>query len=167
MQEGWLQPGYNEIHNACWDAVRLMKQFQWKFNRIIAIQRGGLLPAVILAHMLELPITVVSYSSKVGKGNDKTETNILPLIDKEDRVLIVDDICDSGNTLYEVKSFYERDGLFAYTFVLYYKSLHAPMIIPDFHWRTIPENAGWIIFPYERDELKDFETLMKSVGVET
>jgi len=153
FHESWLKPEYNEIHNACYEAAELMKVFAWRFDRIIAIQRGGMLPALILSHLLnDIPVTVISYSSKHGQGDDKQHTNELPKVFSEERVLIVDDICDSGNTLYEVKSHCESNGQFAYVFALYYKRRATPIIIPDFKWRVIPEDAGWVNFPYERNE---------------
>lgn len=148
--ETWLQPSYNEIHNACVDAVNMFGRYKFKFDHIIGVSRGGLFPAVILSHLLELPLTPVSYSSQLGKGDDKNHNNTLPRIKSNRLVLLVDDICDSGNTLLELKNHYEADGCMIYTFALYYKSRPLPVIIPDFKWRTIPEDAGWIIFPFEQ-----------------
>lgn len=152
FEQSWLQPSYNEIHNACVDAANMFSRYQFKFDHIIGIARGGLFPATILSHFLEIPMTPISYSSHSGEGDDKNHTNVLPKIKSQRLVLLVDDICDSGNTLYEVKNHYEADRCMVYTFALYYKSRPIPVIIPDFKWRTIPEDAGWIVFPFERNE---------------
>lgn len=151
FEPSWLQPSYDEIHNACVDAASLIHIYDFKFQRILGISRGGMLPAMILSHLLDLPVTPVTYSSKQGKGDDKNHENTLPEI-KEEFLLVVDDICDSGNTLYEIAQHYENKNAFVYTFALFYKDKPTPIIIPDFRWRTIPEDAGWVIFPYEKKE---------------
>lgn len=150
--ESWLKPSYEDIHNACHQAAQLITGYEWQFHRIMGISRGGFFPAMILSHMLKIPVTPVVYSSKVGAGDDKNHHNVLPEVGKHERLLIVDDICDTGNTLYEIKSHYELSGMFAYTFALYYKSRAVPVVIPDFKWRVIPEDSPWVIFPYERNE---------------
>lgn len=147
-----LVPTYTEVHDACYDLKKFFERYEFKFNRVIGISRGGLFPGLIISHMLNLPFTPVSYSSEAGKGNDKDHSNILPPI-SEYLALLVDDICDSGNTLSDVKSYYELQGASIYTFVLFYKSHTVPLIIPDFKWRTIPENADWVNFPWEKNEL--------------
>jgi hypoxanthine phosphoribosyltransferase len=52
-----------------------------KFKNIYGLQRGGLIPAVMLSHQLGIPM---------AKGDIGPDT------------LIVDDICDSGETLDKV-----------------------------------------------------------------
>jgi len=151
FEPSWLHPSYNEIHDACVEAKEMFAHYKFEFHHIAGVSRGGMLPAVILSHLLNLPLTPVSYSSKTGKGDDKNHVNQLPTIDAHN-ILIVDDICDSGNTLYELSNHYATTGSFVYTFALYYKSHKTPAIIPDFKWRTIPEDADWIIFPYETNK---------------
>lgn len=149
FEETWLHPSYNDIHNACYEATLMFNSYGFKFDRIIGISRGGLLPAITLSHLLEIPMTPISYSARNGKGDDKNHENVFPSVEEGQIVLLVDDICDSGNTLYEVKNHYENQRVMIYTLALYYKSHAVPVIIPDFKWRTIPEDAGWVIFPYE------------------
>ena len=52
----------------------------YQIEYIFGLQRGGLIPAVLLSHKLGIPMTQNRYSSNI---------------------LIVDDICDSGETFNE------------------------------------------------------------------
>lgn len=145
----YLTPSYEDIHQACIEFVEVMDhRVNFKFDRIVGVSRGGLLPALILSHHLELPLSVVQYSSKNGKGDDKNYSNILPVIEVK-RILIVDDICDSGYTLREIVDYYTAKGHIVHTAVLFFKDHKEPVIVPDISWRTIPSNSGWVVFPFE------------------
>ncbi len=115
---------------------------------IVAISRGGLAPAAILAHMLNVrdvrTIAVSSYDDEHQQGKleinwDATSSN---LADRK-TVLLVDDIVDSGRT-------YE---LLANTFPqAYYAALmfrkgtsHAPDI-----WGCLLSDDSWVVFPWEQ-----------------
>ena len=94
------------------------------------LPRGGLIPAVMLSHKLDIPF--VSQANITGvTGN----------------ILIVDDICDSGKTLKRFK--FESN---VYTATLHYKSTSE--YEPHFWWRLAPENE-WIVYPWEN---KDSQT---------
>lgn len=154
-------PSYNEIHVA---SIDLAKKAAGAFlvpDVIIGLARGGLLPATIMSHYLDIPLIAISYSSKSGKGDNKHHNNYLPEIDvisknnpvvfeiKHPTICLIDDIADSGKSLYEVSSYYTQQGHNVYTAVLYYKELSNPLIKPRFYWREIPEDCGWIYFPWE------------------
>ena len=144
-----LNPSYQQLHNACVDiAKEVIKTTSIK--RIIGVARGGLLPAVIISHVADKPLTVVEYSSKAGMGDDKSHTNTLPSLKPEDGpVLIVDDICDSGHTLNEIVHHFNSIGVEVMTAVLFYKTHDNQVMIPDFTWQEISSNSGWVTFPFE------------------
>jgi len=54
-------------------------------THISGLARGGLIPAVLVSHKLNLP-----YTDKILWSDDKVIRN----------TLLIDDICDSGETLY-------------------------------------------------------------------
>ena len=92
---------------------------------ITGLPRGGLIPAVMLSHRLNIPF--------VSIGMIRT----LPRVD----VLIVDDIADSGETLNKYNGYQ--------TAVLHYKlqSEH----IPTYYAMETP-NDSWIVYPFERED---------------
>ena len=73
-----------------------------KFNRIVAISRGGLIPAGILAYELEIRdcdvINMSSYDGEIKRQNNAVEIKGL-LANIDEKTLIVDDLSDSGRTL--------------------------------------------------------------------
>ena len=104
-------------------ALQVLVEFP-NIDSIYGIARGGLIPATMLSHKLGIP-----YSSEL------TLTS-----------LIVDDICDSGQTLKEWEGYT--------TAVLHYKP-HTACSVPTIH-ATIHSGDEWIIYPWEA---RDSETI--------
>lgn len=133
-----------------------------KPDYIVGLTRGGLVPAVILSQVLDIPMISVSYSAYTGNGDNRNHTNTLPTIVSDSiqsgtgllpptpNLLIIDDICDSGHTLKEVAEHYKRQGHRVKTAALYYKDRGSKQVItPDYFWQEIDEGSPWIIFPWE------------------
>lgn len=101
---------------------------------ITGLPRGGLIPAVMLSHKLNIPFKSID---SIGS---------LPRVD----VLIVDDIADSGETL-------NRFGGYQ-TAVLHYKiqSEH----IPTFYAEEV-NNTDWIVYPFEREDSETIQDYLK------
>lgn len=155
MKATITNPSYHDIHRACAFIVgELLKvQSDWMLPKVIVgLTRGGLIPAVIISHMLENhgysnSVVPVSYSSKAGNGDGKNHNNILPIID-EFNLLIVDDIVDGGHTMQEVTEFYKNEQSHAVrTASIYYKN--TAVFKPTFFWQEIGPNDPWIVFPFE------------------
>ena len=90
-----------------------------QFTSVFGLKRGGLIPAVMVSHKLDLPWSDV----------------ILP------KTLVIDDICDSGKTLSDLAG--------GYSAVLHYKphtSLYIPDIYAVVHegdeWIIYPWERG-------------------------
>lgn len=145
-----LHPTYTDIHNACIGLAHQIELYDYQLDVIVGVSRGGLVPANHLSQLLQVPLVSITYSSKIGKGDDKNHNNYIPqLTDKS--ILIVDDICDSGNTLKELSTRYlMKPGNTVYTAAIYYKALKEPIYVPTLSWVTIPEFSDWIHFPWER-----------------
>ena len=67
---------------------------------IVGISRGGLLPGVMMSHWLQKPFKPV----KAALRDFPEWEDYLPR-KTDERVLIVDDICDSGETFTRMKSY--------------------------------------------------------------
>ena len=101
------------------------------------LPRGGLIPAVMLSHTLNIPF--VSQANIAGVDGN---------------ILIVDDICDSGKTL---KRFKFEDNV--YTATIYYKS--AAEYEPHFWWKLVQSNE-WIVYPWEREDSKTIQDYLNN-----
>lgn len=141
-----LNPTYQELEFDTLGLASAIRHDKFKPDLIVGLSRGGLFPALLLSHKLKVPLLPISYSSRKGKGDDKNHDNILPDIE-EKRILIVDDIADSGHTLRELALRYER-GHEVRTVVIYYKekSVHTPW----YYRRTIPYDSPFVNFPWEQ-----------------
>lgn len=146
----FLKPSYDQIHRACEDFAKQIQKDAKDIKCVAGIARGGLFPALILSHLLELPMISIDYSSMSGMGDDKNHTNKLPALTADDGpILLADDISDSGKILQEILYYYSRSNVSIQTAVLYYKTHDSPLIVPDYIWRTIPHDSDWVIFPYD------------------
>ena len=110
---------------------------------ILGLARGGLVPAVMLSHKLNIPLVVCQYSSKNGKGTTQQQ-NCLPDIQGM-RILIVDDINDTGHTLKEVFEHYKHDNVVeVYTLVK-----RMGTCFDQGTASLIAATDDWYVFPWE------------------
>lgn len=134
-------PSYDIIHAVCEELILKCKS---KDATIVGLSRGGLIPGVIMSHMIERPFVPVVYSSAKGKGETQVRSMIPHLTGS---LIIVDDICDTGHTMDEIANIYADQGCSIQTVSLYWKEgvKHSPNI---YQWK-IPHDSEWIIFPWE------------------
>lgn len=159
MSERLYRPTYVDIKDACEGIANQIRMYGIEFDSIVGVSRGGLVPANELSHMLEIPLMPIAYSSKSGHGDNRDHSNTIPEF-RNQTLLIVDDICDSGYTLAELADLYtnscDMNGDWnntVYTCCIYYKKQPNPIHVTNFSWLTIPENAPWVIFPWETCQL--------------
>ena len=78
--------------------VSKIKKSKVKFSYIVALSRGGLIPGVVLSHKLGLRLVPISWSTR---DNQEKESNcwVPEDINNGHKVLVVDDIIDSGEAL--------------------------------------------------------------------
>lgn len=73
-----------------------IKRANIQYDYIVAVVRGGAVPATLLSHKLSVPMLTINFSLRDFKGADVSSTTLKLLRSK--RVLVVDDIIDSGDT---------------------------------------------------------------------
>ena len=114
------------------------------FRGIVAISRGGLIPAAIVARELECrlveTISVVSYDEEV-RGKPRVIKPASAAGDGEG-FLIVDDLVDSGITAKLVRELLPR----AHFACLYAKPAGKP--VADSFVVEVPQDT-WILFPWD------------------
>ena len=127
----------------------------YDFNQIICIARGGLRVGDILSRIYELPLAILStHSYAAGGGTIRGELVIAEHMTMTaprlgDRVLLVDDMVDSGHTLEVVhRSLPQRFASIAAvrTAVVWWKA--CSVVKPDFYVEYLPDSP-WIRQPFE------------------
>jgi uncharacterized protein len=132
--------------------ARFLRSSDWQPDFIVGIGRGGLVPAVFLSHATGIALLSVDHSSKVPTFGDELLTKLADKTNVGERLLIVDDINDSGKTLQYLKAaFLEAGGIAA--------SLRVAVLIDnirsietvDYRARTIDreQEPRWFVFPWE------------------
>tara|TARA_R100000008_G_C3541653_1_gene145105 strand:+ start:462 stop:917 length:456 start_codon:yes stop_codon:yes gene_type:complete len=120
----------------------------WEPQAIVGLTRGGLIPAVQFSHMFNVKLYTLNISLRDGKA-PSTKFNWKQL-EKYDRILIVDDINDSGATLHEVHNQFYGNALHNPRFATLLSKRSSKMNV-DYageHINTSKEN-DWIVFPWE------------------
>jgi xanthine phosphoribosyltransferase len=148
----------NLVANIC----REISTDNWKPDYIVGLTRGGLLPAVMISHYLNIPMQSLDVSLRDG-GN--TVSNLGMAEDAFDgkNILIVDDINDQGSTLNWIMKDWP-EGCFPYDerweyvwgnnvrFAVVVDNLSSQCSIGMNYWGmevNKAENDVWIEFPYE------------------
>jgi xanthine phosphoribosyltransferase len=138
---------YNEFRD---DLKTLTKKIDKKFDAIVPIARGGLTMAHLLSEYYNLrevyAINTIGYDDT--QKLEKIKIFNIPDLQNAKRVLIVDDIVDSGDTLLEVLKILKREYpsvLFLSTSIFY----KATASIEPTWW--VKEARDWIDFFWTKD----------------
>lgn len=141
---GWLEFGDAARHLARDVAIS-----EFDPEIVIAIARGGLLLAGAIAYALDVKSCGALNVEFYTGVNERLAAPIMlpPMLDEPSlagkRVLLVDDVSDSGRTMAMVYALLGVAGADVRTVVLYTKPGTAH--IPHFTWRT---TTRWITFPW-------------------
>lgn len=120
-----------------------------KFDVIIGLTRGGLIPAVGLSHIMDTPMLPFNPHLLHVNGDErgKVKLPISPVVGR--RLLVVDDISDTGKTFSKCAKFFEKRGFSVSTTAVYINK-KTTIFTPSY---VIHDSQGcWVIFPYEKDE---------------
>lgn len=134
---------------ACESLARDIQASGWMPEIVIAVARGGMLPAGALTYMLGIKLTDAINVEFYTDVHETLPDPVLlaPLLDTESisgrRLLVVDDVVDSGRTLKLVVELLEGFGADVRSAVLYDKP--TTVVAPDWSWKHTDQ---WIVFPW-------------------
>jgi xanthine phosphoribosyltransferase len=118
------------------------------FSRIVAIARGGLVPAALLSRMLDQrlvdTVCISSYDDKQQREGEPILLKGLDVTDGGAGWLVVDDLADSGKTLRKVRELLPA----AHIATVYTKPVGAPLV--DTVAVTVDQSV-WLVFPWDLD----------------
>ncbi len=121
---------------------------------IVGLSRGGLVPARIMSDLLgvkEVGILGVTFYKAMGKPADFPKiTQELTMDLSGKRVLIVDDVADTGRSLMVAKDYLKRKGAKEIRIAtIHYKP--NSIFRPDYF---VASTSAWIVYPWERREIE-------------
>jgi xanthine phosphoribosyltransferase len=145
-------PHYRKTYPISWDQLhRDSKALSWRlldhdyFKGIVAVTRGGLVPAAIVARELDIrlvdTVCVFSYNWQDQRG----EIEILKSIDHDGAGwLIIDDLVDTGRTAESVRQMLPQ----AHFATVYAKPAGRPLV--DTFITEVSQDT-WILFPWDSE----------------
>ena len=150
-------------HHVSWDQYNTLierlaltiHESGWPFNQIVCIARGGLRVGDVLSRIYEIPLAILSTHSYTADGGTLrgelviAEHMTMSSPGLGDRILLVDDMVDSGHTLEAVAKALPLRFPHIHaqkTAVVWWKA--CSVYKPDFHVQYLPDNP-WIHQPFE------------------
>ncbi|MBF6631403.1 MAG: phosphoribosyltransferase [Comamonas sp.] len=150
-----LYVSYDEYHGLIEKLALKIHQSGWEFDTILCLARGGLRPGDILSRIFDKPLAIMStssYRAEAGKVQGHLDIGRFIATPKGEiagRVLLVDDLADTGVTLNAVvkrlKENYEPITELR-TAVIWTKGVSS--FKSDYSVEDLPTNP-WIHQPFE------------------
>jgi len=125
--DGKIYLSWDDIQTLVDQLCEWVDKSELPITSVTGIERGGLIPAVMISHKLNLPYVYSVHPN----------------------TLVIDDICDTGETLNLI--------LEAPTAVLHYKPTAKHK--PTFYAQEV-ENE-WIVYPWERKDSESIQDYLK------
>jgi len=129
---------------------KLVKQLKDKYPNvadydIIGLSRGGLVPAVIISNLLNIrKVYSLGLKSYTDGEKDHFEVYQVPELSKMDKILLIDDISDSGDSFINTKEMLVGKNVVTASLTLKNKTKFKP----DVFGKTIKDSV-WVVFPWE------------------
>ena len=114
---------WNQLEQDITKIAKILTVTEIKIDGIYGIPRGGLIPAVMLSHKLDIPLVTT--------------------LDNKKELLIVDDISDQGKTLKKLFNKKHPKG-----FVITLWIMNKTKFMPSWYCRIKNENE-WVYYPWE------------------
>ena len=162
-----LYVSYYEYHNLLEKLAIKIHQSGWEFDTILCLARGGMRPGDVLSRIFDKPLAIMSTSSYRSEGGtvqghlDIARYITTPKGEIAGRVLLVDDLADSGHTLNAVIDLL-RNNYSPITelrsAVIWTKGVSS--FTPDFSVEYLPTNP-WIHQPFEAYDTTRPEKLLE------
>jgi len=165
-----LYVSWDEYHLLIERLALKVHHSDWEFDQILCLARGGMRPGDVLSRVFDRPLAIMStssYRSEAGtiQGRlDMAKYITMPKGELAGRVLLVDDLADSGVTLRAVvdrlRSMPAIEQLRCA--VIWVKAQSS--YVPDYFVETLP-TSPWIHQPFEEYDSLRPEGLMRKLSV--
>lgn len=143
---------YQRTYPISWDQLhRDAKALSWRlldkdfFNGIIAVTRGGLVPAAIIARELDIRLVDTVCVSSYDWQQQKGEVKLLKGVSGDgEGWLIIDDLVDTGRTARLIRELLPK----AHFASIYAKPAGRPLV--DTYVTEVSQDT-WILFPWDAE----------------
>ena len=166
---------WQDVENACIDISRQIATSEFKPDIIFPVLWGGAIPARLLIDMLNLKrsdcVTINCESYKDCKAQDQIhismdyKCNNLTLAKKR-KILIIEEIVDSGRTIREITKKFEAMGFIKENIkvatLVWNSSLEDILVEKNFksfgprneepNFYHLMSSGEWIVFPWDKQE---------------
>ncbi|MEO8581024.1 MAG: phosphoribosyltransferase [Patescibacteria group bacterium] len=139
-----------------------------QFDRVIALAKGGLTFSRSLVDYLNIEdvssLHIEFYNSINSTNTMPVITQSIPVSLKNEKVLLFDDLVDSGRTMETALEYLKHRGVASVkTAAFFYKPKTS--ITPDFFVREV---SAWIVFPNElRETTLELANMWSAKGMDT
>jgi hypoxanthine phosphoribosyltransferase len=145
-------PTWNQIYEMLLNLAEKIRKDGFKPDLIVGVSRGGWPPARVLSDLMDNPnLANVRAEFYLGVAETKGEpilTQPVSISVSGKKVLIVDEVADTGKSLKLVKEHIIKDGAVKIKVAtIYYKPWS--IVKPDYYEK---ETSRWIVFPWEIKE---------------
>lgn len=146
---------WDDYHHSIESLVKIVHQSGWQFDQALCLARGGLRPGDVFSRLFKVPLAILSTSSyREAAGTRRGELDISNGITSTagplaGRILLIDDLVDSGVTLQRVQEhlrIHFPDVTEVRSAVIWYKA--CSVMRPDYFVEYLPDNP-WIHQPFE------------------
>ncbi len=158
------------LHDS-WRLAAMVRKSGWKPDFLVGLWRGGAPVAVAIHEFLKatdwsvqhVPLKCASYKG-IGENAGEVvfthEEIVFGLFRKGDKVLVIDDVFDTGKTAAAVRRKMEELGIEMRLACVYWKpQKNTTNLKPDYFVKDV--GSEWIVFPHEIDGLTPAEIAEK------
>lgn len=131
---------------------RLAERAGRAHDLVLAITRGGLVPAGMLAYRLDLREILVAGAELYRQDGTTQPAPVIGHFPGDDllrakRVLVVDEVWETGETMTEVLARVRRAGGLPSSAVIHFKPGRSRVAGRPDHWAATAD--GWVTYPYK------------------
>jgi len=145
-------PTWEQIYEMLLNLASKIRKDDFRPDVILGVSRGGWPPARVLSDLLENPelanVKTEFYMGVAETRGEPTITQPVSVSVRDKKVLIVDEIADTGKSLRLIQSHLKEQGASEIKIAtIYYKPWS--VVTPDYYKK---ESSAWVVFPWERKE---------------
>jgi len=145
-------PTWSQIYDMLFSQAQKIQNQQYQPDTIIGITKGGLIPARLLSDLIETPqlstIEIEFYIDIAQPMSEPTLKKTISTSVKGRKILVVDDISDTGRSLKLAQKYLQEQGALEIRIATLYIKPQS-ITKPDFYEK---QTCNWVVFPWEIKE---------------